>query len=268
MCECEGKSGISKRELLCGVGAVVGTAALAAYPDMAFASAYIENKYQIGDKTVGIRIYNGHDASHLYFAPHSSETTCVQAALSVTKTHGGKLVQIINGGQRNITFRVKGMQYAVDPNRIFTDVGLAASIKKLSSAYSKDAHDAVAGFVKYLLINIGGMGGKTLIGLHNNTPGSYSILSYKPGGEYARDVSDLSINSSLSPDDFYFTTARSIFDALKKSYNVALQDAKRVINDGSMSVYCAQHGVRYVNVEAQAGHLTVQSEMLRALKGG
>lgn len=106
-----------------------------------------------------------------------------------------------------------------------------------------------------------------VIALHNNSPGMYSARSYADGGTYARDAEDVFIRDGSDPDDFFFVTERVIFDALKrKGYNVVLQDNRHVTDDGSLSVYCGKANVRYVNVEADLGHLKEQSRMIRDLK--
>ena len=206
----------------------------------------------------------------VYFAPHHSETTCVQAALAVIKKRGGKLVQIINGGRRDIIFRLNDVEYGFDPNRIFTASGIKATLinKKIRGNYSPEAYQAVHDFAQQVLFILREMRSGTLIALHNNTTGAYSVLSYASGGKLASQASAVNVNSEMSPDDFFLVTTRRFFTHLKVAeYNVVLQSMAKMTDDGSMSVYCALRGIRYVNVEARSGHLAVQTKMIEALSG-
>jgi membrane-bound lytic murein transglycosylase MltF len=106
-----------------------------------------------------------------------------------------------------------------------------------------------------------------VIALHNNTQGMYSALSYARGGAHAHDAEDVFIRDGTDPDDFFFVTERVVFDSLKRrGHNVVLQDNRRVTDDGSLSVYCGKENVRYINVEADHGHLKEQTQMILDLK--
>ena len=107
-----------------------------------------------------------------------------------------------------------------------------------------------------------------MIALHNNSEGQYSALSYEKGAIYGSDAAAVFIADGTDPDDFFFVTETAVFDAIRgRGYNVVLQDNRRVSDDGSLSVYCGRAGVRYINVEAQHGHLEQQVAMLLALQG-
>ena len=62
---------------------------------------------------------------------HENENTSVVAARSFLLTHGGSLVKFNNGHSRLISFRLEqgGAVFSVDPNRMFTEEGIAASLK-------------------------------------------------------------------------------------------------------------------------------------------
>ena len=131
-----------------------------------------------------------------------------------------------------------------------------------------EAEHAVDRFAKELLSLYCIELADVVIALHNNTEGHYSALSYEKGGMFASDASAVSIKDGSDPDDFFFVTEAAVFDALRRrGYNVVLQDNRRVTDDGSLSVYCGRTGVRYINVEAQQGHLEQQVAMLLALQG-
>ena len=45
----------------------------------------------------------------------------------------------------------------------------------------------------------------------------------------------------------------------------ALQDNEQLTDDGSLSVWSAQHQILYANIEVQDGHRCVQAEMIQLL---
>jgi hypothetical protein len=105
-----------------------------------------------------------------------------------------------------------------------------------------------------------------VIALHNNSDGAYSALRYAQGGALASDAARVFIKDGSDPDDFFLVTEPEVFEALRRrGYNVVLQDNSRVTDDGSLSVHCGRAGVRYINIEAQHGHLDRQVAMILAL---
>ncbi len=191
-----------------------------------------------------------------YFAPHANEFVSVEAAKAVLEKQGGTLVSIHQSGNRNITFSIDGKQYIADPNRIFTDAGIEATLKKYSS-YSKKAHRYLSNYAQNVLKELGIKDGVSssqfpIIALHNNTEGQYSVKYYLKGGQYEWDAEHVFMISDVDTDNFFFTTDRVLFHALvEKGINTVLQDNKRAEDDGSLSIYCGRHGISYVNVEEQ-----------------
>ena len=179
----------------------------------------------------------------------------------------GRLVELQHGGKRDITFRLDGGDFAVDPNRIFTAEGVRRTLSRLSRRTAK-AERAVEQFAGDLLSIDSIERADVVIALHNNSEGQYSALSYEKGAVYGSDAAAVFIADGTDPDDFFFVTETAVFDALRsRGYNVVRQDNRRVSDDGSLSVYCGRAGVRYINVEAQHGHLEQQVAMLLALQG-
>jgi hypothetical protein len=197
---------------------------------------------------------------------HDDENTSVEAGLEALKVSGGRLVELRHNGRRDVTFTLRGNEYRVDPNRIFTPAGRRATLEK-RSRYAEDAARAVGIFAEELLAVYKIDQSDAVIALHNNSEGAYSALSYAAGGDLVRDAEAVSIQDGGDPDDFFFVTERPVFDALKRrGYNVVLQDNRGVTDDGSLSVYCGKAKVRYINVEAEHGHLKEQTRMILDLK--
>lgn len=105
-----------------------------------------------------------------------------------------------------------------------------------------------------------------VVALHNNTNNGYSLESYAVGNIYEDEAHAIYRGWHPDPDDFYFVTDRRIFEALQPNhFHIVLQDNTRMTDDGSLSVYCGQRGIPYINVEAQHGHLKEQKEMLKIM---
>ena len=219
----------------------------------------------LGDSTAQLLVHEAEAPGPTYISVHDNEDTAVEAALNVIGHHGGRVVELQHNGERNMQFSVEDTVYTVDPNRIFTDAGIRASLDTLST-YSDAAHAAVRAFAetlldRYALADLG-----VVVTIHNNTGENYSILSYLDDGDYAMDALFTHLSAEDDPDDFFFVTDRALYDALRAGgFNVVMQDNARVTDDGSLSVYAARAGVPYVNVEAQHGHFEQQARMIEYL---
>lgn len=196
---------------------------------------------------------------------HDDENTAVDAALSVLRRRGGRVVELQHTGERHLSFALGGERFAVDPNRIFTDAGRARTLAALSRD-TPAARAAAASFADTLLALYTATGPNPVVTLHNNTPGQYSAQSYRPGAEYARDASAVHLPDHHDPDDFFFVTGAPLYQRLRDAgLAVVQQNDATATDDGSLSVWAARVGVPYVNVEAQHGHLEQQAAMIDRL---
>ena len=196
---------------------------------------------------------------------HDDEGTSVEAALDVARERGGRVVEIVHTGERNLTFAVGGRRYTADPNRMFTDAGRRRTLRPQPDPA---ALDALRAFADTVLAVYARAPTAVVVTLHNNTPDGYSARSYEPGAEYAGDAAAVVVRTGSDPDDFFFVTDRALYDALVgRGFNAVLQDNAAATDDGSLSVWAAREGVPYVNVEAERGHRAEQVRMVRALVG-
>lgn len=230
-------------------------------PSFAMAEVVFETyPYLLGDKTIAIKILRNGSGSN-FVCPHDNENTASAIAAVMVRAHGGTLIELSHSGERNINFSHAGVAYTFDPNRMFTDRGIKATLQALGP-YSEDAYALVKNFadVVKLYFKPG-----LIIAMHNNTNGAYSIRSYIAGGDMQTEASQVYVNPDIDPDNFFFVTTLNLFNRLKdRNFNVVLQ-ASRTSDDGSLSVYAAQKGVPYVNIEAQAGKSAVQQAMVESL---
>lgn len=244
--------------LVCLLLACVPAATL----DMAVTSAVAAEvqPVRLGDTEVSLVVTRYGAGGYTFVAIHENESTAVAAARTVLARYGGRLIQLKHGGTRNVSFKLGGRAYSIDPNRIFTDAGIRATVR---GGYSPEVHQAVKAFAAEIIKRL--EGSRAIVALHNNTNGSYSIRQYQGRGPLAADAAEVHVVEAQDPDDFFFVTSRRLFAVIKAGgFNVALQSAS-VSDDGSLSVYSARHGIMYVNVEAENGHQAAQTKMLDAL---
>lgn len=208
-----------------------------------------------------------YDSSNVVFVNiHENESTSAEAWRQLMKTgrHYG-LVELQQEKMRLVSFTHEGRKYRIDPNRIYTGSGVTASLKKYNKNHSAPVFNKVnqlALFITSAFVD----NKKLVVALHNNTNENYSVRSYLPNGEEAVNAAEVHLNGQQDEDDFFYTTEKAYFDFFKeKNYNVVWQNNTNATDDGSLSVYCAQNKIPYINVEAETGHLAEQSKMLETV---
>ena len=219
----------------------------------------------IGDATVDVVVHATEAPGLTYINLHDNEDTAVEAARAVIGHYGGRIIELQHTGERNVQFGLKDSTYVFDPNRIFSDAGIAATLDTLG-VYSDSAHAVVRTFADTLLSFYDLPSTDVVVTVHNNTENNYSALSYVDEGEYAVDARFTTVTDQHDPDDFFFVTDLDLYNQIRQAgFNVVLQDNAFVTDDGSLSVYAAQLGVPYVNVEARHGHHQEQVVMIEFL---
>lgn len=223
-------------------------------------------RLRVGDGEIRANVFQNGAASPTLLSVHDDEDTAVAAGQANLAQFGGRLIELAHTGDRLVTFTLDGQPYTFDPNRIFSDTGIAGTLRK-EGRYSPAAHAAIRQFAATYLETFALDREPVIIALHNGTDGAFSVASFLPGAEHGTNAAAAHINRDRSPSDFYFTTHRGFFDALsRRGFNAVLQDNERAAEDGSLSVYFARKGIPYINVEADAGHLHQQVEMLAAVR--
>ncbi len=240
----------------------------------------------------------------LYFLPHQDERIAREAAYQLLPETGGKIVEIRQPGViaqksgpcRNLLLNGTWL----DPNQMFTSGGVVYSINKILTRHPESPRPpdlfqfvSAAGTVSALALNALGIGGTntvligtqvtplTVIALHNNTPGSFTIQSYAPGGSYGEDAGAPPFSTpSMDPDDFVLVTRREDFEKLRAlGVNTVFENIQR--DNGGLSLIAHQQGLQYFNVEVQhrynrpdtctnapksySGHLEQQKALVRLI---
>lgn len=217
--------------------------------------------YKLGNRSIGIVTYKyNNNPGIVMISLHDDEATAIETSKQVLRKTGGYLIKINNDSTRLISFKLNGLTYKFDPNRIFTQSGIVATLKK-QGRYSPAAAVAVKNFSKFILSKIPSATA-TLIALHNNHVGDYSIYTYAYG-VLMKDKREIYIDSIHVADNFFITTDDIIYNKIRGfGYNVALQNNGQAKDDGSLSIYYGLKNKSYVNVETLHGKPEVQFNML------
>jgi hypothetical protein len=225
------------------------------------------------------------------FAPHENENVANDYVIQQIIERSGVFVILRQDGKRLIRFDIEPFKVEIDPNRIFTEQGRRNNIIKHNPRLRTNTyvfHRAMrlsAGLAKLIINTLGGAKpSRTWLAIHNNTQGysgdnkqgmgNISILHYQQklanGAAFIMAVSQ----QHGDEDDLFFVTEQQDFNALQQSgWNAVLQHPQVVTDpaqdDGSLSVYAQQSGIRYINIEAERStdnfgenHLAEQQQML------
>lgn len=195
---------------------------------------------------------------------HDNEYTSVNAAMWVLRETGGTLIRIQNKKERIIKFILKNRKYSFDPNRMFSKVGIKASLERTG----KTNEDAIALVWSFGQRVLGLIPDSTfcVIALHNNTKNAFSVKSYLPGNDHGIDAVEVYHNPEYDEDDFVLTTDSNLYrEMMQLGYNAILQDNKHARKDGSLSVYYGELNKRYVNIETEHGKTSEYAGILKSL---
>jgi hypothetical protein len=219
-------------------------------------------KYKLGQTTLTIRTLQYGPNKDLFFINlHDDEMTAVAGATKLLKTHGGTLVRILNHRNRNIRFTLGKYDFVFDPNRIFSRSGIIQTLRTFGpiNANAIAELERFAAFVLALLP----ASKAYVIALHNNSDGKYSITSYLKGNEREKDAKKIHLVNKQDPDDMFLTTDSALFRRLtREKFNTVLQDNARAYKDGSLSIYCGERNIAYLNCETEHGRLDQYTRMI------
>jgi len=225
--------------------------------------ADIVYKYGLNEDTILLKFHESAKSDIIYFNMHDDENTSVGAIISVLDCNfNGRFLELIHNGKRLVEFHLDNKKYIFDPNRIFTPLGVKLSLEKYGN-YSKEAAKLVEDFGRFIVDSLL-KDAKIIVALHNNFGEGYSIKNYESGEMFQNDAAEIFKNTEMDNNDFFYVTEKDFFEKLKEqNYNVLLQNNSNVTNDGSLSVYCGMNNIKYINIEAQDGHLEENIDMIK-----
>lgn len=218
--------------------------------------------HKLGDDIIAIKVIQYGDAKEPFFINlHDDEITAVSGAKRILEGSGGVLIKIENDGQRNIRFRLDKKSYTFDPNRIFSRSGIIQTLNMLGGSDVK----SIAEIEKFTerILHLLPASPSCIIALHNNSDGKFSITSYMYGREREKDAKAMNARPEQDPDDLFLTTDSTLFYKLRKEkFNVVWQDNANAFKDGSLSIYCGEKNICYLNCETEHGKLSQYWEMI------
>ncbi len=194
---------------------------------------------------------------------HDDEISSAEAAKKVLVQTGGILIELENNGKRLVSFKKGGKKFQFDPNRIFTAKGRSQNLHYLNKTVTPAATSSVKAFATFILKKIP-KSVVTLVAVHNNQNGNYSISSYKPGT--SKDVLKWYKNPKRDPDNFFIVNNNEMYKGMKRrGFNAVLQNSLKATDDGSLSIYYGKKNLVYVNIETQKGNTEEQVKMLNVV---
>jgi hypothetical protein len=223
--------------------------------------------FSLGERKLPIHVQQYGDVKDLVFINmHDDEFTSVEATRQLLESRGGFLIQIENSQKRNIKFRMRGVTYQFDPNRIFSREGIKSSLEFFHRRkVNERVISEVENFGQWLLRLIP-ENPKCVIALHNNTNENFTIKDYLPGQSREDAAENVYVEPGQDGDDLFLTTEAFIYSAIKEAgYNIILQANSTAKDDGSLSIYCGRNNIRYVNLETEHGKLQQYREMMTTL---
>ncbi len=176
---------------------------------------------------------------------HANERASLASAVAHAARLSLRVRALAHGGgyTRDILFPgARGNELALDPNRMFSEAGVRASLRSLNGpgTFTDAADVSHATLAGTQLLTALTSDSRTWCALHNNTDNGNLTTQYytaPPGSAVAEDVH---VAPAIDPDDFFYTTSRPLFDALKAAPSNVVLQAPDVGDDGSMSVIAAQ----------------------------
>lgn len=236
---------------------------LVGLPCLAQNNSSIQTKTKIlhlPKRKVEVKIHSN-GSGPVFFNMHDDENTSTLAMLQVLADSGGSYIELVHTGARNISFKKGKKTYIFDPNRIYTDEGIKATLER-NGKYDEKALKEVRKFAQDLIEIVLKESPNYIFTLHNNTPDNLTVYSFDKGREYENDAAYIYADTSKDHDDFILVTQRVMFDFYTASNQNTVLQNQNPTNDGSLSVWAALNNVPYLNIEAEHGHVEQQKVMI------
>jgi hypothetical protein len=187
---------------------------------------------------------------------HGDEATARHVLSEHMQAGGSGVAYLVTNLTRNVP--INGGR--LDPNRMFSNEGAEANLRRLNPRWHDGQVSSAVTFlgehrhelVNRLLPPPGGL----LIALHNNQRG-YTIKD-------EIEISDeVALNDPDHPEDFGLCVDPADFAKLRTGrYNFVLQARPKGREDGSLSRLASRLGIRYLNLEARLGNVEKQRSLL------
>lgn len=245
--------------------AFIALATLLATPQSLYAVPLHTSEHHIalGDSTVTLRVTEG-GIGPTFVRVHHNETDAGTIGIRAVTELGGRFVDLIHSGGRNVVFKSGKNIYAFDPNRIFTEPGMALTLRSLH--HGRGAPEAMTELRKLAsaILDLTGRTG-SVIALHNNSGASFGLSAYQHGGMYYRgDQKTFAYLGTDGPQNVVVVTRRELFDEfVHRKLTVAYQLPRSDKDDGSMSYWFGSNDLPYINIDTRIDNAGVQWDIVR-----
>lgn len=207
----------------------------------------IQCMYTNNNDAYKVFIYEKHPIGNVrYLVLHDSEDAAFDSGLKSIQ-HGGLMVALENQEKRHLFNHANQQMTEIDPNRIFKPT---------------DSHFE---FGKFILSSLKLESTTHLIALHNNMADSaFGMTNIKNYGatDIACDTKENNKNLFWLASTAETSYASALAEKLcqDKNYNVVLETVPLIEDgDGSLSIYAANQGINYVNIEIKAAERNNES---------
>lgn len=236
-------------------------------PLLPFSPTVSTRTLKAAGRTVTVQVESYGDArSWVFVHLHGTEPTSVQAAKEILPLTGGYLIGLENGKNRNLKFEWQGRNWLIDPNRLYSDTGIRMNLKELNKYRFSETLVEQIKLLGEQITSLIPDTANCIVALHNNSDGHFSISDYLPGGKRQKDARRVFSDPHQDPDDIVLTSDSLLYEHMAAAcFNTIWQDSAQVKRDGSLSVYAALRGRRYVNIETEHGRQEQYARMLQHL---
>lgn len=222
---------------------------------MSFETKHIK----VGSAMVRFHIYGNPKSDISLLRVHGNEYDASDAGRWAANAFGHCFLDIEND-TREIYFDLNQEMYAFDPNRIFSQSGIEATLRAYCDDASPEAVREVESLARFITNRL--RHSPLVVALHNND--DFNIRDYLAGGECQNSAKSVYQNPDMHPHDFAIVTHQADYDALKaQQINVVIEHNLNNDHPGSLSEYCLAHGIRYINIETKKGRGKTQRDILK-----
>lgn len=220
----------------------------------------------LADTVVDFHWHKPENHKLMFLVIHDDENTSTAVGYDALDTFEASLLELKNDGKYLFTLIRDTINYLFNPNRIFSLNGVESTLMQYGPCcptvveeINIFAHQVAGAF--FLLPQF-------IVALHNNRDGGFSINSYLTDSTLIAVADSVFVNPEKDPDDFFYVIDPVHYSYLsQKGYNVILQSAAILEDDGSMSIWCSRMGIPYINIEAEHGRFEEQKQMLEDVRG-
>lgn len=219
-------------------------------------------RFQLGENTCRIAIMGTGSKIATFVALHENELAATKAYKSnVNNTQNTVFYELKQNGYRHLVYGFKGVSYHFDPNRIFSLIGIKNTVTKCNPTIKTFPPEVVQG-IKYFsdsLLNfiLPANDGSYVVALHNNTNNNFSIFTY-----VKKRNASVYVNSSQDIDNFYIVTSKTDFEYFKSINKNVVYEKSIAFDDGSLSIYCFNNSIPYINIEVEIGKIDEQINLI------